>query len=178
MSDEKKNAWFDHLALTAVLLAVFAAVSVYERDELSTRVVLAQAQTANGWAYYQSKSLKGYLYELQKERLEFELALRSARASPQAHDLYTAKIRYTDERIRQFDAEKSELMAQTRQRDAQRVELQHRGRSFGVASVFLQVAILLCAVSALLRRRSFWFAGSALGAAGFVFFVNGYLAIF
>ncbi|MFA6028392.1 MAG: DUF4337 domain-containing protein [Elusimicrobiota bacterium] len=178
MSDERKNAWFDHLALTAVLLAVFAAVSAYERDDLSTRVVLAQAQTANGWAYYQSKSLKGYLYELQKERLEFELALRSARASPEAHALYMAKIRYSDERIREFDADKAALLAQARQRDAQRVELQHRGRSFGVASVFLQVAILLCAVSALLRRRAFWLAGSALGAAGFLFFLNGYLSIF
>jgi len=46
--------------------------STFKGGSFSTRSVISQTQAANQWAYYQAKSIKGYLYEIQKEALELE----------------------------------------------------------------------------------------------------------
>ena len=73
MTDEKKEPWLDWLALTTVILAVCATLSTFKGGSYSTRSVLSQTKAANQWAYYPAKSLKGYLYEIQKEELELGL---------------------------------------------------------------------------------------------------------
>lgn len=73
MAEDKKEPWLNYLALTTVILAVCATLSTFKGGGFSTRSVLSQTHAANQWAYYQSKSIKGYLYELQKEKLELEL---------------------------------------------------------------------------------------------------------
>ena len=72
MAEEPKERWLNYLALTTVILAVCATLSTFKGGGYSTRSVLAQTQAANQWAYYQAKSIKGYLYEIQKEALELE----------------------------------------------------------------------------------------------------------
>ncbi len=73
MAEEKKEPWLNYLALTTVILAVCATLSTFKGGGFSTRSVLSQTQASDQWAYYQAKSIKGYLYELQKEKLELEL---------------------------------------------------------------------------------------------------------
>ena len=70
MPEEPKEKWLNYLALTTVILAVCATLSTFKGAAFSTRSVLSKTQAANQWAYYQAKSIKGYLYEMQKEALE------------------------------------------------------------------------------------------------------------
>ena len=72
MTEEPKEKWLNYLALTTVILAVCATLSTFKGAGYSTRSVLSQTQAANQWAYYQAKSIKGYLYEIQKESLDLE----------------------------------------------------------------------------------------------------------
>src|SRR5512140_2276081 len=73
MAEEKKDPWLNYLALTTVILAVCATLSTFKGGSYSTRSVLSQTRAANQWAYYQAKSIKGYLYEIQKEELKLGL---------------------------------------------------------------------------------------------------------
>ncbi len=68
MAEEKKERWLSYLALTTVIFAVCATLSTFKGGGFSTKSVLAQTQASDQWAYYQSKSIKSYLYELQKEK--------------------------------------------------------------------------------------------------------------
>jgi Domain of unknown function (DUF4337) len=62
MAEEKKEPWLNYLALTTVILAVCATLSTFKGGGFSTRSVLSQTQASDQWAFYQAKSIKGYLY--------------------------------------------------------------------------------------------------------------------
>ena len=92
MAEETKERWLSYLALTTVVLAVCATLSTFKGAGYSTRSVLSQTQAANQWAYYQSKSIKGYLYEIQKESLELESKKDRAKGSNILSGEYENKI--------------------------------------------------------------------------------------
>ena len=73
MAEEKKEPWLNYLALTTVIFAVCATLSTLKGGGFSTRAVMSQSQASDQWSYFQAKSIKGYLYELQKEKLELDL---------------------------------------------------------------------------------------------------------
>ena len=47
-----------------------------------------------------------------------------------------------------------------------------------MAVIFLQIAILLSSVSALMKMRAVWYGGLAIGAVGLVYFANGFYLFF
>ena len=73
MAEEKKETWLNYLALTTVILAVCATLSTFKGGGFSTRSVMSQTQASDQWAYFQSKSIKSYIYEMQRDKLELEL---------------------------------------------------------------------------------------------------------
>ena len=79
MAEEKKEPWLNLLALTTVILAVCATLATFKGGSHSTRAVLSQSLASDQWAYYQAKSIKGNLYELEARRYE------DAKADAQKH---------------------------------------------------------------------------------------------
>jgi hypothetical protein len=73
MAEEKKEPWLNYLALTTIIFAVCATLASFKGSSFSTLAVLSQSQSSDQWAYYQAKSLKGYLYEVQQDTLELEM---------------------------------------------------------------------------------------------------------
>ncbi len=49
---------------------------------------------------------------------------------------------------------------------------------FGLAVIFLQIAILLCSISALMKKKPLWILGSVTGLVGSLYFVNGFFLFF
>jgi len=107
MAEEPKEKWLNYLALTTVILAVCATLSTFKGAGYSTRSVLSQTQAANQWAYYQSKSIKGYLYEIQKESLELESKKDKVRGSKALAIEYEKKIAMYTQKINKYDEEKA-----------------------------------------------------------------------
>jgi hypothetical protein len=70
---EKKEGWLNYLALATVIVALGATLSTLRVGSFSNRSILRQTQASDQWAYYQAKSIKGYLYDILKEKLELEL---------------------------------------------------------------------------------------------------------
>jgi len=79
----KRRPWLNYLSLTTVVLAVCAMQATFKAGGYSTRSVLLQNQASDQWAYFQVKSIKEYLYELQHEKLKLEFAALK-RQSPRA----------------------------------------------------------------------------------------------
>ena len=75
VADDKKEPWLNLLALTTVILAVCATLATFKGGGFSTRSVLRQNQASDQWAYYQAKSIKGNLYEMDREHLVREIKL-------------------------------------------------------------------------------------------------------
>src|SRR5512136_522929 len=92
MAEEKKEQWLNWLALSTVVFAVCATLATFKGGGYSTRAVLSQTQASDQWAFYQAKSIKGYLYEIQREKLELEREAGSGVASPEVLAAYDRTI--------------------------------------------------------------------------------------
>ncbi len=174
MAEEPKEKWLNYLALTTVILAVCATLSTFKGAGFSTRSVLYQTQAANQWAYYQAKSIKGYLYEIQKEALELEFKKNKTNSAKSLNDEYEKKIALYLKKIKKFDEEKAEISREAKKMETIRDNAQKYAGIFGLAVIFLQIAILLSSIAALMKRKSVWIVGLATGAAGLVYFANGF----
>ena len=177
MADEKKEPWLNYLALATILLAVCATLSTFKGGGLSTRSVLAQSKASNQWAYYQSKSIKGYIYEIQKDKLELELREKRQKLPPAVIEDYEKKINMYGDKINKYEDEKAAIEKDARHEEAIRDAAQEHSQMFGMAVIFLQIAILLSSVAALLKKKPVWVIGLLSGAAGMFYFVNGFMLI-
>ena len=172
--EERKEPWLNYLALTTVILAVVATLSTFKAGGYSTRSVLTQTQASDQWAYYQAKSIKGYLYELQKEELERELdASRRRSPRPAVSDL-ERKIEEYGKKIARYDGEKKAISAEAKRFETVRDDATLHAQIFGIAVIFLQIAILLSSIAALMKKKAVWAAGLLSGIAGVVYFLNGF----
>jgi hypothetical protein len=178
MAEEKKEKWLNYLALTTVILAVCATLSTFKGGGFSTRSVLSQSQASNQWAYYQAKSIKGYLYELQKEKLELELKAMGPKAPSDLAEEYQKKVDYYDKNIKRYADEKAQIEKDARKFESIKEDAQRHSQTFGMAVIFLQIAILLSSIAALLKKRPVWYLGLATGSVGMAYFVNGFFVFF
>lgn len=173
MAEEKKEPWLNYLALTTVIFAVCATLSTFKGGSYSTRSVMSQAQAANQWAYYQAKGIKNYLYELQKEKLELELEAANNHPGGMIDAHKNMIDAYTD-KIKKYEDEKLAIQNEAKQLEATRDNAQNHAQAFGVAVIFLQVAILLSSISALLKKKVVWYLSTILGTIGIFYFANGF----
>ncbi|MCX5751190.1 MAG: DUF4337 domain-containing protein [Candidatus Saganbacteria bacterium] len=175
MAEEPKEEWLNYLALITVILAVCATLSTFKGGSYSTRSVISQTQAANQWAYYQAKSIKGYLYEIQKEALELEFKKTEDRGAKALTSEYEKKIALYSQKLKKYDEEKAEIFKEAKKMELIRDDAQKHAEIFGVAVIFLQIAILLSSIAALLKKKVIWVVGVATGVIGLVYFANGFL---
>ncbi len=173
MAEEKKEPWLNYLALTTVIFAVCATLSTLKGGGYGSRAMMSQAQASDQWSYYQAKSIKGYVYDLQKEKFEMDLkASRSASKSLSAD--YQKRIDGYAEKIKKYDEEKAEIKKKAEDLEKTRDDAQKHSGAFGLAAMFLQIAILLSSIAALMKMKYFWFLGMASGCMGLFYFFNGF----
>jgi DNA repair exonuclease SbcCD ATPase subunit len=174
MADEKKEPWLNYLALTTVVFAVCATLSTLKGGGFSTRSVMSQSQASDQWSYYQSKSIKGYIYDLQREKLELELKTLKAGGVRSASGEYEKKITAYKEKVERYEKEKEEIKQKAEDLEKKRDAAQRHSAAFGMATMFLQIAILLSSIAALMKQKYFWFLGIAGGCIGLLYFFNGF----
>lgn len=175
MAEEKKEPWINYLAMTTVLFAVLATLSTFKGGGFSTRALLSQSQASDQWAYYQAKSIKGYIKELQKDKYETELKYSGQNLSGDGKKYYSEQLASIEDKIKKYETEKTEIMAEAKRLEHQRDDAQQHSKAFGMAIIFLQISILLGSIAALMKKKPIWFTSMTIGAAGVVCFVNGFL---
>jgi hypothetical protein len=176
MADEKKEPWLNQMALATVILAVCATLSTFKGGSYSTMSVISQALASDQWAFYQAKSTKQHLYELQVE--QFRLQAMALPISNPAATAYAQRISDYQTQIARYSQEKKEIEAKAHDLESQRDEAKRHGKPFGIAVIFLQVAILLNSIAGLMKVNKIWWASIPVGVVGITFFADGFLAFF
>ncbi len=175
MAEEKKEKWLNYLALTTVILAVCATLSTFKGGNFSTLAVMSQSKASDQWAYYQSKSIKGYVYEIQREKLELELKSLGSKVPKSLAEEYEKKMDAYGKKVKKYDDEKTKIEKDARELEKIRDDAQKHSKAFGMAVIFLQIAILLSSIAALMKKKLLWLLGCIGGVCGIVYFVNGFL---
>ena len=83
-----KTVRFRIIALA--VLAVLAAISALIAEHHANEAMLDQIRSSDKWSFYQAKSIKSYLYEMQKEKLEMELKALGTKAAQPVLEAYGA----------------------------------------------------------------------------------------
>ena len=173
MAEEIKESWLNQMALATVILAVCATLSTFKGGGYSTQSVISQALASDQWAFYQAKSTKQHLYELQAEQLKLQ-ALALPKENPAAW-AYAEKEAEYRAAIGRYAAEKQEIQTRAHELEQQRDTAKQHGKPFGIAVIFLQVSILLNSIAGLMKARRIWWASVPIGMAGLACFAEGFL---
>ncbi|MHB8519606.1 MAG: DUF4337 domain-containing protein [Limisphaerales bacterium] len=173
MAEEKKETWLNWLAITTIIFSATSTFSSFKGGGFSTKAVLEQSFASDTWAFYQAKSLKQHAFELQRDLLQVELLRPGVPAAA-----LNAKIGQYEKEISRYKKEKDQAQDEARRHEVVRDEARGHGSQFGMAVVYLQMAITLSAIAALLKKRPLWYVGIVCGAAGLVYFANGHWLFF
>jgi hypothetical protein len=172
---EKRETWIQWVALTTTVLAVCAAISSLRASSYSTRVQLSTTQEANKWAHYQAKAIREHTYKLNKDLLT---GAKLEAKAPLVVTFLDERLKKYDQEIARYDKEKEEIMTEARDIQKQQEVLKLHNSAFALAVMILQIAIMMNAVGALIKKKSMWYAGMALGLVGVVYMANGFFLFF
>jgi hypothetical protein len=152
---EKRESWTKYVSLMVVVLAVATGIGSLKAGGFSTKVVLNQGLASDQWAYYQAKSIKQRIAEMEAR----------GPAGPAATAAAEDVVRYkNDQKVSQAKAEHLEEL-----RDG----FAKHGPPMGFGIALLQISIALASVCLLTKRKAIWAASGVLGAIGVGYLIYG-----
>ncbi len=148
---ESEEKWILLVALTAAILAVLAAITSLLAGHYANEAMIEQLQASDQWAYYQAKGIKFVVIESKIDLLK----QLGREASPK-----------DEEKALQYKEEQKEIEKTAHEKESKSALylLLHNKLARGV-TVF-QVAIAICAISALTKRKWLWYGSILLGIIG------------
>ncbi|MGN0940839.1 MAG: DUF4337 domain-containing protein [Selenomonadaceae bacterium] len=177
MAEEKKDAekkdegkkWSERttqlVALTALLLAICATFSTLKAGGFTNAGILAQNQASDMWAFYQAKSLKENIYKTQIQEITLNQRNLDSEAAEKTIEKYQQKV---DE----YKDEEKDISEKAKALEAKRDRSLELRTGFSQGLTYLQIAILLSSLAALIKLIYFWYASLAIGAVGVFYFVS------
>ena len=175
MAETKNDKWLNWMPATTVLFAVCATLSTFKGGGFSNKSVLSQTKASDQWAFYQAKSVKSYLCEIQKENLE--LAKHDANDAAYLNDLNDRIEAYANKK-KNYDKEKEEITEKAKALEDQQLETKKHADAFGMGVIFLQISILLSSIGALVKKRPLWYLSIVVGLFGIFHFFNGFFLFY
>jgi Domain of unknown function (DUF4337) len=155
---EQRDSWTKYVSLTMVCIAVLAAIATLKGGGFSTRTLkemneatFNQTEASDQWAFYQSKSIKENLYEIELDHL-------NAAATPDA-----ALVAKMKAKIDRYEKDKAEITALAKNyetaRDAARktaTSAAEHSKGMGLSITLFQIAIALGAMCLIVKKKPLW----------------------
>ena len=160
LAHEAKANWISGVALTSALLAVCAAVTGLLSGDHANEAMIEQIQASDHWSYYQAKGIKAAVLSTKIEMA----ALLGKKVNEKDQD-----------KLSEYKKDQEEISEQAKEKEQSSENHLRHHVVFARGVTLFQVAIGVAAISALTRRRRFWYAGLAFGAVGLGFLIEGLL---
>ena len=154
------------VAVTLSILAVLVAIATLLGHRTSTEEIILQTKATDQWALFQAKNIRlhemqgfadllGTLSPVDKEKTE---ALRE---------------KYLKE-IDRYEQDKDEASEQAKELEKERESSNRRADRYEAGEVILEIALIICSLALLTKKRIFWWSGIALGLIGLVTTLTGF----
>ena len=155
------------VAVTLSILAVLVAIATLLGHRASTEEIILQTKATDQWALFQAKNIRlhemqgfadllGTLSPVDKEKTE---ALRE---------------KYLKE-IDRYEQDKDEASEQAKELEKERESSNRRADRYEAGEVILEIALIICSLTLLTKKRIFWLSGIALGLIGLGTTLSGFL---
>jgi CHASE2 domain-containing sensor protein len=160
MADIFAEKWMKGVAITTTCLAVMTAIAAARGQACMVKTQVLTGVESSKWAYYQAKSIKQNLAEMQKSIFEADIF---GAENVHQDSLYRQKLTAAAEEVTRYGAEKEAIRKEAEETGALNRQIANKGNFFSGSIVFFQIAIMLSSVSALLKKKFPWIIGLALG---------------
>ncbi|WP_378957050.1 DUF4337 domain-containing protein [Pelosinus sp. sgz500959] len=164
-----KKSWKENIntfiAVTTLILAVCATLTAFKAAGYGNKMVLAQSQASDQWAYYQAKSIKETTIQAQRDMVELTMEQTGIT------ERYKEKIIQYDKEIARYKQEKNDITVEAKRLEGIRDASQGYNSNFGQALIFLQIGILLSSLASINKVTFYWYMGLAAGGTGVIMFI-------
>jgi len=157
---------------------VLLAITSLGGNNAAKEMLLTQQQSADQWAFYQSKAMREHLYRSQKMRLEADLFVSPTTMKPAAKKKYEALLNSFREAEARENTEKKKIETEAKQLEEERDRYMSKDPYFDHAEVLFQIAIVMASISILSSSRQVFAFAIVCATAGTILMLNGYLLIF
>jgi Na+-translocating ferredoxin:NAD+ oxidoreductase RnfD subunit len=147
-------SWISGVALSTAILAVLAAIAGLLSGKHANEAMMSQIQASDQWGYYQAKSIKAAILEAKTTLAE-------------------AATEKDKEKAAKYQEEQAEIKVEAEHKEAEATSNFHQHEVFARSVTMFQIAIAIAAISALTKKRRYWFVSLAFGLVGVVFLALG-----
>ena len=155
-AEHSRERWISWVALSTAILAVLAAIAGLLSGKHANEAMMSQIEVSNQWNHYQAKSIKASV-------LDAKMTL-------------TAEASEKDkEKAARYEEEQKEIKAEAEQTQEAAKTYFHKHEIFARSVTMFQIAIAIAAISALTRKRTFWFVSLVFGLVGVGFLVQAWM---
>ncbi len=158
-AEENKEKWVLGVALSSAFLAALAAVAALMAGFHANEAMIDRIKSSDQWSYYQAKGIKSAV-------LGTKIEILKSFKKPVKEDDEKKMEQYKE------DQDKISEDAKKFEEDSE-AHLKHHETLAHSVTLF-QVAIAVGAISALTRRKPFWYVSLGFGVIGLVFFSMGF----
>ena len=151
--ERTEEKWILRVALSAALLAVFAAIGSLAAGDNSNEAILEQIQASDQWSFYQAKSIKTALLKSKTDLIE-ALGKPAEAKDEEKLDEYARELKEIEDKAREFEQSSHKNFT--------------RHIKFARSVTAFQIAIAICAISVLTKRKWLWYISLASGCGGLV----------
>lgn len=155
------------VAVTLSILAVLVAIATLLGHRAGTEELLMQTKATDQWSYYQAKNMR--LHEMQAVADMLDTLTPVDKEKAQA-----LREKYLKE-VERYSDEKDDISEQAKDYEKERERANRKEDRFDAGEVVLEIALIICSLTLLTKRRIFWFSGIALGVVGLFVTVSGFL---
>jgi hypothetical protein len=151
-AEHSRETWISWVALSTAILAVLAAIAGLLSGQYANEAMMSQIEASDQWNYYQAKSIKASV-------LDAKISLAGV---PNESDQLTRE---------RYEKEQEKIKSDAEHKEAAAKSNFHKHEVLARGVTMFQIAIAIAAISALTRKRSFWFVSLVFGIIGCVFLI-------
>ena len=138
---------------------MLVAIATLLGHRASTEALMLQTKATDQWAYFQAKNIR--LHEMQSVA-----DMLGAFTPVDKEKAESLREKYQKEAER-YEKEKDEVSKQAKEFESERDLAARREDRFDASEVILEIALIVCSLTLLTKKKIFWFSGIALGIVGF-----------
>lgn len=155
------------VSVTISILAVLVALSTLLGHRANTEELLLQAQATDHWAFYQAKNIRSHEMQSVADMLATFTPVAREKAA-------TMEEKYRKE-VERYEKDKEDISDKAKEFEKDRDTQSHRADRFEGGEVLLEIALVICSLTLLTKKRFFWYSGIVLAVVGVLFAGSGFL---
>ena len=168
-------------SITITIFAALLAITSWLGGQVSGKIMADNIELGDIWSFYQAKSIKQNMYQLNLDDLKIEIAETSdvtLKSKMQVRaDNYQKYIDVLESDPKSGEGKK-EILAKGRALEADRDSAKKRSPFFGMAGTIIQIAIIFSTTAILAVSMALWYSSIGVGIIGLIVLADGIWYIF